>query len=85
MKIELLKNTVCDRQFFAKGQVIDASDADGQFLIDIGRAVLIEGKARDDSGVMKSEAAPDNPPPPPPPAKRGRPKGPVKRKKDAAA
>ena len=83
MKIRLTRNTVCDKHPVKVGDVVDASDIDGFYLIAIGKAELAEGKMPDTSGPMKAAVEPDVPPPPPP-AKRGRPKGPVKRKKDAA-
>ena len=42
MKIKILKATVCDGKACKAGSVVNASDKDGRFLINTGRAELSE-------------------------------------------
>jgi len=73
MKIRALKDAYCNGVFLKPGEEHDAPDEDGQFLIDIGKAELVEGESRDDSGPMKVEEKP----------RPSRKKASVKKKQDA--
>lgn len=59
MKIKMLKATNCDGKRVAKGDVVDASQKDGSFLINIGFAEAHidkpKAKARKTKAVDSSE------------------------------
>jgi len=46
MKIKILKATICDGKPCKAGTTVNASDKDGRFLINTGRAVLSEAKEK---------------------------------------
>lgn len=57
MKIKMLKSSNCDGSRVAAGDVVDASDRDGRFLIALGFAEAYEPPKR---GRPKKEESPVN-------------------------
>ena len=44
MKIKILRNTVANKIAVLEGQIVDVPDAEGKYLIGIGKAVAVEVK-----------------------------------------
>ena len=53
MKIEILKRTVCDGESVAPGDVVNASEKDAKFLINLGKAEKTTKKVGKAKAVSK--------------------------------